>query len=1035
IAHAHASGAKLEWESFFKGTGAKRVPLPTYPFQRQRYWLDSAQSGAGDPTAVGQAAADHPLLGAAVELAGPDDGGLLLTGRLALATHPWLADHVVHGAVLLPGTAFLELALRAAEQVGAEGVEELVLQAPLVLPEQGTVALQVTVSGPDENGRREIAVHSRPEGARDETLAGNSEWTCHAEGALSAELAPPPVLLDAWPPVGAEPLEVGYLYDLLAEHGLEYGPAFRGLTAAWRDGDELYAEVSLAEEIVGEASRFGIHPALLDAALHGMGIAKESSADVELPFSWSQVHLHTGGARELRVRLSLDGDAVAMQIADGAGAPVAAVGALAMRPLDLAQLQAPARKRQGLLGIEWMEVALTTPEAVAGREDGEHFQIERWRCEIEGDLPAAEAARNAVGEALKEIQDWLADESKVDSRLTLITEGAMVVREESPDPAVAAVWGLVRSAQSEHPGRFALIDTDGTEVSEEVLAAALAIGMEEPQLALRDGNAFAPRAMPAKDSEDSLIPPPGPWRLDARERGTLESLALVPSTQEPLGPMGVRVRMRAAGLNFRDVLAALGLYPGDVSIGGEGAGIVEEAGPEVTDLAPGDRVMGLIPGAFGPLAVSERDLLVRIPDGWSFEQAAAMPIAFATAHYGLLDLARLEKDERILIHAGAGGVGMAAIQIASHLGAEVFATASPSKWEVLEAMGLDEDHIASSRDLDFSDRFLEITEGEGVDVVLNALAGEFIDASLALLPRGGRFLEMGKADIRNPERLAEEHAGVSYLPFDLGEAGPRHTGEILAEVTSLVEVGGLRHLPTVACDLREAPRAFRDLREGRNVGKIVLTVPGGIDPERTVLVTGATGGVGALIARRLVESHSARHLFLVSLGGREAAGAQELQTELEELGAQVTIAACDVSDRGALEGLVDSIPAAHPLGAVVHCAGALADALVESLDSRQIDRVFAPKVDAAWNLHELTREAELSAFVLFSSVAGCLGGPGQANYAAANVFLDALAQKRRAEGLPATAIAWGLWERAGMASELAEADLARLRRGGFGPLG
>jgi acyl transferase domain-containing protein/short-subunit dehydrogenase/acyl carrier protein len=1024
IAGAHLAGAKLDWGAFFKGTNAKRVPLPTYPFQRIRYWIASA-TGSPDASAVGLTATDHPLLGAAIE--DPDGDELILSGRLSLATHPWLTDHVVGGSVLLPGTAFLELALRAGEEVGAETVEELTLQAPLVLPEAGAVALQVVVATADEDGRREIAIHSRREGGGEEGLAEAPVWTRHAEGSLSFESGPAFEPLDAWPPEGAEPIEVGYLYDVLAEHGLEYGPAFRGLGAAWKVGEQIYAEVALPEEVAQEAERFGIHPALLDSALHAIALAAtEGSGELKLPFSWSGVSLGAGGARELRVALRPTGESMALQIADGMGAPVAGVGALAMRVLDPSQLQGSAQARDGLLGIEWAEV-----DPTEGAEDP--AGVETLRCDIDAGLGGAGAARKAAREALAAIQHWLAEESKADLRLALITQGAMaVLGGEAPDPAAAAVWGLVRSAQSEHPGRFALIDTDGSEASEAALSAALARGAEEPQLALREGAPLAPRAMPIKDTEDALIPPPGPWRLDALERGTLESLALIPNPQEPLGPTGVRIQMQAAGLNFRDVLVALGVYPGEMSIGGEGAGVVIEIGSAVDDLTPGDRVMGLILDAFASLATTERDLLTRVPAGWSFEQAAAMPIVFATAHYGLRDLAKLKKGERVLIHAGAGGVGTAAIQIAQEVGAEVFATASRSKWEVLKEAGLDEDHIASSRDLEFKDKFLEVTDGEGVDVVLNALAGEFVDASLALLPNGGRFLEMGKTDIRDREQVGGEYPGVDYMPFDVTEAGPVRTGEMLAELATSIEAGVLSHSPIEAWDMREAPQAFRHLREGNNVGKLVLRLPQAIDPERTTLITGATGGLGALTARHLAEQYGARQLLLVSRSGAAADGAEELQAELEELGASTTIAACDVSDRKALKKLLGSIPAEHPLGAVVHCAGVLADATVESLDTEQVDRVFAPKVDAAQNLHELTADADLSAFVLYSSAAGALGGPGQGNYAAANVFLDTLAQRRKAEGLAATSIAWGPWQRdGGMVAGLSEADLARMRRGGI----
>ena len=1020
LAQAHAEGIELDWQAHFEGTKASRVPLPTYPFQRKRYWLAS-QAQVADASAIGLTAADHPLLGAAIE--DPTGEGLTLSGRISLATHPWLADHAVAGVVLLPGTAFLELALHAAERVGAEAVEELALQAPLVLPEAGAVDIRVTVSEPDQGGRREIAIHSRADGEEE------AQWTPHAQGTLSAEPAPAPEPLDAWPPGGAEPIEVEYLYDLLAEAGLEYGPTFQGLTAAYKEGERIYAEVSLPEEQAHEAQRFAIHPALLDSALHGISLSREGSGQIELPWVWSGVSLQAEGAHELRVCLTPTAQSVALQIADGTGVPVAEVSSLALRPLDPSQLQGTRTSGDGLLQLGWTELAL--PEQEEAPE-----QVETLRPKIDTEAPSPEAARRATEQTLEAIQAFLADESKAKLRLALITQGAMATRkEESPDPAAAAIWGLVRSAQSEHPGRFALIDTDDTDASEEALPAALAIGAEEPQIALREGVGLAPRAMPVRDTEDSLIPPPGPWRLGAREGGTLESLVLLhdPMAQAPLGPQEVRIAIRAAGLNFREVLAVLGYdVPAGKSLGGEGAGVVVEVGEEVVDLAPGDRVMGMFPEAFAQLARSDQAQLLPIPGGWSFEQAAALPIVFATAFYGLRDLAGLKAGERVLIHAGAGGVGMAAIGIAKHIGAEVFATASPSKWDSLREAGIAEDHIASSRDLEFAGKFLELTDGSGVDVVLNSLAGEFVDASLALLPRGGRFLEMGRTDMRDPDRVAADHPGVSYNAFDIVGVDPGRVVEMLSEVTSLIEAGALQHSPIQSWDMRQAPQAFRQLREGRNVGKLVLTVPRAIDPERTVLITGATGGLGALTARHLAERHGARHLLLISRSGAKAKGAKELQGELKELGAKATIAACDASDRKALAKLIAQIPTEHPLGAVFHCAGVLADSTIETLTKEQIEQVFAPKADAAHNLHELTVDQDLSAFVLYSSAAGTMGGPGQANYAAANVYLDALAQRRRAEGQAATAIAWGLWQReSAMTANLSEADLARMRSGGI----
>jgi NADPH:quinone reductase-like Zn-dependent oxidoreductase/thioesterase domain-containing protein len=494
----------------------------------------------------------------------------------------------------------------------------------------------------------------------------------------------------------------------------------------------------------------------------------------------------------------------------------------------------------------------------------------------------------------------------------------------------------------------------------------------------------------------------------------------------------VRIAVRAAGLNFRDVLIALGLYPGDAPLGSEAAGVVLEVGAGITDLAPGDRVFGLVLDAFGPLAIADRRLVVPMPAGFTFAQAAAIPVVYLTAYYGLVDLAALAPGERLLVHAAAGGVGMAAVQLARHFGAEVWATASAPKWDAVAALGVPAERIASSRDLSFREAFLAGTGGAGVDVVLDALAGEFVDASLDLLPRGGRFVEMGKADIRDPEVVAREHPGVRYTAFDLFDAPPDQLQAMLREVVRLFEAGVLAHPPIRTYDVRRGAEAFRLLREGGNVGKVVLTVPAPLDPEGTVLVTGGTGGLGARFARHLAERHGARHLLLTSRRGPAAAGAAELVADLEALGATVRVEAADAADRDRLAALLGSL--ARPLTAVVHAAGVLDDGVVESLTADQVDRVLRPKLDAAAHLDELTAGADLSAFVLFSSVAALIGSPGQANYAAANAALDALATRRQAAGRPATSLAWGLWDGAGMAAGLAGAEVARLERMGVGAL-
>jgi NADPH:quinone reductase-like Zn-dependent oxidoreductase/acyl carrier protein len=497
------------------------------------------------------------------------------------------------------------------------------------------------------------------------------------------------------------------------------------------------------------------------------------------------------------------------------------------------------------------------------------------------------------------------------------------------------------------------------------------------------------------------------------------------------------VDVRAAGVNFRDVLNVLGMYPGDGGVpGAEAAGLVTAIGPGVSSLAVGDAVMGVFGGgAFGPSAVSDHRLLTLIPAGWSFVQAATVPVAFATAFYALVDLAGLRAGESVLIHAGAGGVGMAAVQIARHLGAEVFATASPSKWGVLAAAGLDPGHIASSRDLDFEGAFRDATGGRGVDVVLDCLRGEFVDASLRLLAAKGRFVEMGKTDIRDPQQVAAAAGhGVSYQAFDTNDAGPERIGQILAELGGLFASGTLSALPRTVFDVRQARAALRWMSQAGHTGKIVLSVPQPLHEDGSVLVTGGTGTLGGLTARHLAAAHGVRRLVLVSRRGPAAPGAGALAAGLAGLGAQVTITACDAADRGVLAGVLARIPAEGALTGVVHAAGVVDDGVVNALTPQRAEAVLAAKAVAAWNLHELTRDSELGLFVLFSSASGMLGSAGQGSYAAANCFLDALAAYRHSLGLAGLSLAWGPWQqRTQITGRLDDTAWRRITRGGIAP--
>ncbi|MFS8204682.1 beta-ketoacyl synthase N-terminal-like domain-containing protein, partial [Streptomyces sp. CWNU-52B] len=663
LAEAYVAGAPVTWSRALDTAGAHPVELPTYAFQRRHHWLDSGVSAA-DAAATGMESVGHPLLDAAVPL--PDSDGYLLTGRWSTGTHPWLADHAVRGQVIVPGTALVETVLRAGDTVGCDRIEELSLETPMVLPAGGgPLRVQVTVHGPEDDGHRAVSVYA---------CATDGIWTRHARGTLSAtgvtgdhDDRGEPAGLGTWPPAdGARTVDTSGLYERLADAGLAYGPAFRGLEAVWRRGEEIYAEVALPDEARRSGDGFGLHPALLDAALHAWAACADDVTAVRLPFLWTGVSLYATGASTLRVRLApVAGGGMSVTVADDTGRPVASAGTLVTRPLGEAGLGTVAGSGGGSLHrVDWTPVpaAAIAPDSVAvapvlavlgvpgvpGVSGGDGLGLDRLaarhedltalageaaagRCPLPthvlaeisprtgGDI--GEEATSAAGRALALVQSWLADETfaAAGARLVVVTRGAVAAGagEGVPDLAAAPVWGLVRSAQSEHPGRFVLVDLDDDPASLAALPAALRT--EEPQLALRRGETTVPQlsAVPAVPAL-----PDGSWHLRTTPAAGLDGLTPVPTdaATRPLGEREVRVEVRAAGLNFRDVLISLGMYPDPelAVLGSEGAGVVTEVGSAVTGVAVGDRVMGLAPGWFGSFVVVDERVVVGVPVGWSF---------------------------------------------------------------------------------------------------------------------------------------------------------------------------------------------------------------------------------------------------------------------------------------------------------------------------------------------------------------------------------------------------------------------------------
>jgi acyl transferase domain-containing protein len=907
----------------------------------------------------------------------------------------WVEEHRVWGEAWLPATALLEM-MRAAGQRALErpvSVEEVTLTAPLSLP-TGEVQIQVEGSLVTVRARR-----------------GEAPWTTHATGRLAPGEPPPrsPVDLDTLR--RGEPIDVAAAYARAERIGLAYGPVFRGVQRAWQGDGEVTAELVLPP--VDDAGSYELHPALLDSALHA-GVLASAADELQVPFAVERFTVRATpppGPVLARVRAE----------------EVLLFGATGQLLAEIVGVRTRPAAREPIWQLQWVPADRPVPQPLSGRwlvvGSGESpltgALVQRLRA---GGTPCERLAPDSLASAgpceglliVFGEPDPLAGLALARTVVEMAPPRAVFVTHHAAhpalDPRATALWGLLRSAAAEGTAtQVRLVDLEGADL--ESLYAELSA--REPQVALREEGRFVARLQPAP-----LLP---------RENYELTpDLRWSPRVRTTPGPGQVEIEVRATGLNFRDVLVELGLYPGGGGpLGHECSGQVVRVGPGVTRCAMGDPVMAFGSSMFSRYTTVDQRQVVRKPPALSWEEAAGVPLVFLTAWYALCDLARLRPGERVLVHAAAGGVGMAAVQLAHRLGATVLATASPSKWDALRALGVTE--LASSREPAFAEQF-----GRTADVVLGALAGPLVDAGLSTLRPGGRYLEMGKTDVRDPGAVEAEH-GVRYQAFDLTEASLDRIASMLDTIARALQAGELRPLPITRFELAEVPAAFQFLRQARHIGKVVVSSPRAWRLDGTALVLGGLGVLGLHVARWLV-GLGVRHLVLLGRRGSETPGADAAVAELESRGASVWVEAVDGSDVRALAAAMGRIDPAAPLRIVIHAAGVLEDAPLHAVTPDQFSRVWRAKATVADNLDELTRGADLDAFVLFSSVAGTLGSAGQAAYAAANAYLDGLAWRRRAQGLPAHSVAFGPWAGEGMASTLGPVHRARLARLGVEPL-
>ncbi len=1076
-----ARGLDVSWRTLYPRGSV--VDLPPYPWSDERYSVPRFRDVArAVPTALRDSA--HPLLGSRLPFAG---GIRVHEALLSLDELPFLRDHAVGGRPLLPAACYVELALELADALWASGrarIEALTFDQPLMLDGAEPARLQVIVDGQDET-RANFRVCS--------LVAGTESWTEHATGILRRAPAVLPAKAGDLPGVPQRcptEFDADAVYSALVRSGPEFGPSFRAVEKLWVGEAEAWADVRAPQGLGRQAFRF--HPVMVDACFQtaagalGLLDAGCDASLVHVPVGIECMDLIAAPGDVLRVQALARRDGtntakVELRIWNAGGDLVAEVHGLSVRAVERGQLgarpaqqaadplwsmvwrEAPLVRSQSPGGETWLLVGTGGPvgDSLARELELRGATVRRHvtgsgiamvdGCAGVGLLAPQEATRSVpvVGEELQAAAERLCRQANDlataalrctrPPRVVVVTCGAQHVDgSESGAEGIpqAALWGWRSSVALEQPtlrSKSIDLDPDSATMDGSMLAAEIMADDGEDRVAYRRGRRLAARLTRADERQRPLAPGvERPCvRLEVAERGRLDALAIRPAQRRAPGAGEVELRVHAAALNFRDVMNALGTYPGEPGpLGDECSGVVVRVGEGVTRVSVGDEVMAFMPGCFASHATGPASMVVRRPVTISAEQAAGVPIVFMTAAMSLERIAGLRQGQRVLVHAAAGGVGLAAVALAQSAGAEIFATAgSDEKRRFLESLGVH--HVMDSRSLDFSGRILKLTGGEGVDVVLNSLAGDFIAASLAVLRRGGHFLEIGKTGTWTTEQVAALGRDIKYSVIFLGEdrqTRPEWLGDLLQEIAGRIGSGELRVPPTKVFQLEAAASAFRYMAQARHIGKLVLRLPTAdpvaIRSDATYLVTGGLGGLGLAAATALVAG-GARSLLLVGRTGRAEGPALATISELQAAGCKVHMLACDLAKAksfGELDAVLSTFPS---LGGIVHAAGVLDDGPMEALGPERWQPVMAPKIAGSWNAHRLAQRWQVDFLVFFSAGAALLGSAGQANYAAANSAMDALAGWRRANGLPALSIQWGVWGEVGMASRLDARGRAR----------
>ncbi|NEO76850.1 type I polyketide synthase [Moorena sp. SIO4G3] len=1125
LGQLYVKGSQVDWSGFDRDYTNQKVILPTYPFQRERYWIETANTQGISTTKL------HPLINRKFQ--SPLSKDIFFESEFSTHALPFLADHRIYEKVVVPGASHISLLLASASltfsTTGCQ-LEDILFPQALAIPEQGVRNVQVAFTPQDSSYSFQVISFDSSSSSSN----GDKSWALHATGKISPTMESSQQSLETIEEIQSrcsQKIESTEIYQSLWDRKIKLGESFRWIDQVWLGEGEILCQMKVPETVL-DGLKYQIHPALIDscfqsvAALH-LSLSGDKN-ETFVPFSiekftfyqrpenaslWCYTRgLKDGASEEKLLKAEI-------QLFDQTGALVAEVNGFEGRKAnpktllmtldsDLSdwfyeinwetQPLTKTAKSENLPG-KWLVFALTdelvysvgkylqergqnyiwvSPGSEYQQLDAQHYQINPtvaeqfpkllqdnsdikgilhlWGINEAEDLQIAQQLGCAT--ALHLVQALVQTGLTNVTPMWLVTQGTQSILDEAEvvQPQQGTLWGLGRVISLEHPElKCGRIDLDPkTNVSEMLpsLVDEVFSKNNEDQIAIRQGVRYVARLVRQQKQKSSLEEKLGlenqPLELKLSEYGLIDNLKWQVMQRRPPQGNEVEIQVKAVGLNFRDVLNSLGLLKdyyaqvlgitdvAQLNFGLECVGVIASVGDNVSQWQVGDEVMALVHNGFSSFVTTPAELVMAKPKNLSFTEAATLPLTFATAYYGLQHLAKIQPGERVLIHAAAGGVGQAAVQIALQAGAEVFATASPPKWEFLKSMGIK--HIMNSRTLEFADEIMSLTAGKGVDIVLNSLNGDFIDKSFAVLATKGRFVEIGKIGIWDKQQVMQKRPDADYFTFDIGkiiQQQPDLTASFSEELNQQCQQGTLKALSYKVFPSTEVKAAFRYMQQGKHIGKVVVSMPEtgdeqkSIKPEASYLITGGLGALGLEVAQWMVKE-GAKHIVLT---GRRSPNetAQKIIEELEAAGASVSVLLGDISTQESvikiLEGISASLP---PLKGVIHAAGVLDDGVLQKMSWDRFTKVMAPKVSGTWYLHQLTQDLPLDFFVCFSSMASMLGNYGQGNYAAANGFMDAIAHYRQGQGLPGLSINWGAWATAGMAARLAREHQNRMQSSG-----